>query len=204
MQHGSSSQDKVSARRHDARAHGNHQRPCFALIVAAGRGTRAGEGVAKQYRPLDGQPVLRRALAPFLAHAGVDGVCVVIRSEDRADYDAATAGLSLLPPVIGGELRQASVRLGLDALKDRTPATVLIHDAARPLVDGATITAVMNALETFVGAVPTLAVPDTLKRVSGLTVETTIARDGVASAQTPQGFRYPEILAAHHKAADLG
>src|SRR6185369_9232326 len=114
-----------------------------------------------------------------------------------------TEGLRLLPPVSGGDTRQASVRYGLDALKDRAPATVLIHDAARPFVDSATITAVARALETFAGAVPTLAVADTLKRVNEFTVMNTVSRDGIAAAQTPQGFLYPEILAAHHKAAEL-
>jgi len=181
----------------------NHQRPCLALIVAAGRGIRAGEGPAKQYRLLGGRTVLRRALEPFISHPSVDGVCVVIGADDQAAYNAATNDLPLLPPVIGGDTRQVSVRRGLDALKDHAPATVLIHDAARPLVDAATIAAVVGALETFVGAVPTMPVPDTLKRVSDITIMTNVAREGIAIAQTPQGFRFPEILAAHHKAADL-
>ena len=181
----------------------NHQRPCLALIVAAGRGIRAGEGPAKQYRLLVGRTVLRRALEPFISHPSVDGVCVVIGADDQATYNAATNDLPLLPPVIGGDTRQVSVRRGLDALKDHAPATVLIHDAARPLVDAATIAAVVGALETFVGAVPTMSVPDTLKRVSDITIMTNVAREGIAIAQTPQGFRFPEILAAHHKAADL-
>jgi 2-C-methyl-D-erythritol 4-phosphate cytidylyltransferase / 2-C-methyl-D-erythritol 2,4-cyclodiphosphate synthase len=181
----------------------NHPRPCIALIVAAGRGTRAGDGAPKQYRELAGAPVLRRSIEAFVRHPAVDGVQVVIGADDRPAYEAATAGLKLLPPVIGGEVRQASVRFGLDALKDRSPASVLIHDAARPLVDAETIAAVAKALETYVGAVPTLAVADTLKRVSDFTVQATVPRENIAVVQTPQGFRYPEILAAHHKAADL-
>src|SRR5690242_5919108 len=145
--------------------HMNHPRPCVALIVAAGRGVRAGDGPAKQYRDLGGMPVLRRVLGSFVGHPAVDEVCVVIGPSDLAADGAATTGLRLLPPVSGGETRQASVRYGLDALKDRAPATVLIHDAARPFVDRATISAVAQALETFVGAVPTFAVADTLKRV---------------------------------------
>lgn len=179
----------------------NHPRPCIALIVAAGRGTRAG-GEPKQYRTLGGVPVLRRAIEAF-EHPAVDGVCVVIGAEDRAAYDVATKGLrSLLPPVVGGETRQVSVRNGLDALKDRAPGSVLIHDAARPFVSAATIGAVTRALETFAGAIPVLPVPDTLKRVSEFNVLGNVAREGVAAAQTPQGFRYREILAAHHNAVD--
>ena len=181
----------------------NHPRPCFALIVAAGRGVRAGDGPPKQYRTLGGVPVLRRALAPFLAHPAIDGICVVVGADDACAYETTTKGLSLLPPVVGGDSRQISVRRGLDALKDRAPASVLIHDAARPLVDASTIAAVAQALETFAGAVPVLAVPDTLKRVSDVTILSTVAREGIAGAQTPQGFRYPEILAAHHNAIDV-
>jgi 2-C-methyl-D-erythritol 4-phosphate cytidylyltransferase/2-C-methyl-D-erythritol 2,4-cyclodiphosphate synthase len=91
----------------------------------------------------------------------------------------------------------------LEALKDQKAATVLIHDAARPLVEASTITAVAAALETFAGAIPVMPVPDTLKRVTIHTVKTTVSRDGLASAQTPQGFRYPEILAAHQEAIEL-
>ncbi|MBI1212259.1 MAG: bifunctional 2-C-methyl-D-erythritol 4-phosphate cytidylyltransferase/2-C-methyl-D-erythritol 2,4-cyclodiphosphate synthase [Alphaproteobacteria bacterium] len=180
----------------------NHPRPCIALVVAAGRGTRAGEGGPKQYRALAGEPVLKRAIRAFKSHPAVDQVCVVIGGDDREVYETATAGLDLLPPAIGGDTRQASVRLGLEALKDRAPANVLIHDAARPLVDAPTISAVTTALETFVGAIPVLPVPDTLKRTSDLTILNTVDREGLAAAQTPQGFRYLEILAAHHHAID--
>ncbi len=181
----------------------NHLRPCIALIVAAGRGVRAGGPTPKQYRELGGMSVLRRSLLPFLEHRAVDAVGVVIGSEDREAYDATVSGLSLLPPTVGGDTRQASVRRGLDALKDRAPGTVLIHDAARALVDADTIAAVAHALETFAGAIPALAVADTLKRVSDHTVLTGAPREGISAAQTPQGFRYPEILAAHHKTIDL-
>jgi 2-C-methyl-D-erythritol 4-phosphate cytidylyltransferase/2-C-methyl-D-erythritol 2,4-cyclodiphosphate synthase len=181
----------------------NHPRPCIALIVAAGRGVRVGGGAPKQYREVGGTAVLRRSIDAFRLHPAIDGVCVVIGVGDREAYDIAAAGLDLLPPVIGGETRQASVRNGLDALKDRSPATVLIHDAARPFVDAATISSVTTALETFVGALPVLSVADTLKRVSDVSVLGNVERAGLAAAQTPQGFRYLEILAAHHKAIDL-
>ena len=160
-------------------------------------------GEPKQYRQLGGVPVLRRAVKPFTSHPAIDGACVVIGAQDRGRYETAVSGIPLLPPVVGGDTRQASVRRGLDALKDRAPATVLIHDAARPLVDAATISAVLGALETFAGAIPILHTPDTLKRVNDLTVLTTVPREGIAVAQTPQGFRFSEILAAHHNAVDL-
>jgi 2-C-methyl-D-erythritol 4-phosphate cytidylyltransferase / 2-C-methyl-D-erythritol 2,4-cyclodiphosphate synthase len=179
----------------------NHPRPCFALIVAAGQGTRAG-GEPKQYRLLGGIPVLRRAICAF-EHPAVDGVCVVIGRQDQAAYESVAKALNLLPPAVGGATRQVSVRNGLEALKDRAPGSVLIHDAARPFVSADIITAVTRALETFVGAIPVLPVPDTLKRVSELNVLSNVAREGIAAAQTPQGFRYREILAAHHKAVEV-
>ena len=178
----------------------NHPRPCFALIVAAGQGTRAG-GEPKQYRLLGGMPVLRRAIRAF-EHPAVDGVCVVIGREDHAAYESAVKALNLLPPAVGGATRQVSVRNGLDALKDRDPGSVLIHDAARPFVSAGIIASVARALETFAGAIPVLPVADTLKRVSELNVLSNVAREGIAAAQTPQGFRYREILAAHHNAIE--
>ncbi|MEX1154489.1 2-C-methyl-D-erythritol 4-phosphate cytidylyltransferase, partial [Parvibaculum sp.] len=104
-----------------------------ALIVAAGRGSRAGRGAPKQYRQLGGEPVLRRTLAAFTTHPDIDGILTVIHPDDSADYEAAAAGLpKLLPSCTGGDTRQASVRAGLEALVDRKPAKVLIHDGARP------------------------------------------------------------------------
>src|SRR5215208_7497033 len=107
----------------------------FALIVAAGRGTRFGGTVPKQYLPLGSATVLRHAAAAFTQHPRIAGVQVVIRGEDRALYAATTAELPLLPPVPGGAERQDSVRLGLEALAPHDPFGVLIHDGARPFPD---------------------------------------------------------------------
>src|SRR5918998_1374073 len=107
----------------------------FALIVAAGRGTRFGGAVPKQYLPLGADTVLRHATEAFARHRRVDGVRVVIRDEDRAVFDAATAGLRLLPSVPGGAERQDSVRRGLESLVSYDPGRVLIHDGARPFPD---------------------------------------------------------------------
>src|SRR5581483_6547576 len=105
---------------------------CVALVVAAGRGSRAGAGLPKQYRELAGAPVLRRTLAAFCRHPRITGVRAVIHPDDRELYDRAAAGLTLLPPVHGGPTRQDSVRLGLESLAAEPPDIVLIHDAARP------------------------------------------------------------------------
>lgn len=172
-----------------------------ALIVAAGRGSRFGQETPKQYLPLGGQAVLRHAVKAFLGHGDVDAVAVVIHPDDRTLYDAAAGDLPLLAPVAGGPERQDSVRLGLESLAEMAPSQVLIHDAARPFVSPELISRVLAALEDAPGALPGLAVADTLKRTDGGKVAGTVARDDLCRAQTPQGFRYQEILSAHHAAA---
>lgn len=173
-----------------------------ALIVAAGHGVRAGDGRPKQYRPLDGKPVLRRTIEAFLGQPDIDLVQVVISDEHRPLYDEVTSGLTLPSPINGGDTRQASVRLGLEGLLSIQPNYVLIHDAARPFVNAETIAATVEALKTHDGALPVLAVSDTLKRLRDSFVDTTVSRENLGSAQTPQGFRFDKILAAHRAARD--
>lgn len=175
---------------------------CVALIVAAGHGTRAGEGLPKQYRSMGGKPVLRRTIEAFLGLADVDFVQVVISPEHRPVYDSTVVGLTLPEPVAGGETRQESVRLGLEALAPRGPRLVLIHDAARPFVSPSIIAATVEALSGADSALPVLAVADTLKRVRSERIEGTVPREGIGFAQTPQGFRFDKILAAHRAARD--
>lgn len=166
------------------------------LIVAAGRGQRAGAGLPKQYRRLAGRPVLARTLAAFLGQRRVDRVAVVIHPDDRPLYDEATAGLDLLPPIAGGPTRQDSVRLGLEALADLGPDIVLVHDAARPFVSPELIGRVIDA----VPAIAALPVVDTLKRAEDGKATTGPARDGLWRAQTPQGFAYQPLREAHRAA----
>ena len=173
----------------------------IALIVAAGRGTRLGGPGPKQYQDLAGEPMLRRTVCAFLDHPAVDAVRVVIHANDREQHDTALADLGVLSPVPGGESRQGSVRLGLESLAAEPPARVLIHDAARPFVEAATISAVVRALDESSGAVPALALADSLKRVTDRRVLDTVPRDGLWRTQTPQGFRFAEILAAHRARA---
>jgi 2-C-methyl-D-erythritol 4-phosphate cytidylyltransferase / 2-C-methyl-D-erythritol 2,4-cyclodiphosphate synthase len=173
----------------------------FALIAAAGRGTRFGGTVPKQYLPLGPGTVLRHAIMAFAHHERVDGVQVVIRDEDRAIFDAATAGLSLLPPVPGGAERQDSVRLGLEALVSHDPARVLIHDGARPFPDSELIDRVIDALDRAPAAIPALPLGDTIKCVQDGVIRGTIDRSRLWRAQTPQGFHFRSILAVHRAAA---
>jgi 2-C-methyl-D-erythritol 4-phosphate cytidylyltransferase/2-C-methyl-D-erythritol 2,4-cyclodiphosphate synthase len=179
-----------------------------ALIVAAGRGVRAGGGGPKQYRTLMGRSVLARTADAFLQHREVDAVRVVIHRDDSDLYEGAMGAVlqhpKLLPPVHGGAERQDSVRLGLESLKDASPERVLIHDAARPFIDAAVISRVIAALAASEGAIAALPVHDTLKRAAGDApdrIEETVERTRLWRAQTPQGFRFGAILAAHRAAA---
>ncbi|EWY42271.1 2-C-methyl-D-erythritol 2,4-cyclodiphosphate synthase [Skermanella stibiiresistens SB22] len=176
---------------------------CVALIVAAGSGERFGGDRPKQYQRLAGRAVLHHTISTFLRHPAVDAVQVVIQPAHRELYDAAVADLALPEPVAGGATRQDSVRLGLERLAalDPVPGFVLIHDAARPLVDDATIQAVRDRLDAVPAAIAAVAVTDTLKRgVAGL-IGGTVERAGLWRAQTPQGFRFADILGAHREFA---
>ncbi|HEY3919192.1 MAG TPA: bifunctional 2-C-methyl-D-erythritol 4-phosphate cytidylyltransferase/2-C-methyl-D-erythritol 2,4-cyclodiphosphate synthase [Stellaceae bacterium] len=174
---------------------------CIALVVAAGRGTRLGGELPKQYRAVAGQALLRHSVERLIAHPRIDRLRVVFHPDDRDLYDIATAGLDLLPPVPGGTARQDSARLGLESLEPLAPTRVLIHDAARPFIDHAVINRVLDALDQAPGAIPALPVADTVKRGAAGVVTGTIDRAGLWRVQTPQGFHYRAILAAHRAAA---
>lgn len=175
-----------------------------ALIVAAGRGSRLGGDLPKQYAALgDGDgTVLAQAVDAFLGAPLVDVVQVVIHSDDLELYRRAIGERSVLPPVIGGTTRQESVLAGLEALSDDPPECVLVHDAARPFVTQATIANVIGALAFDDAAIAASPVVDTLKRSdsAGLIVGTQDRRD-LWQAQTPQGFRFAPILTAHRQVA---
>jgi 2-C-methyl-D-erythritol 4-phosphate cytidylyltransferase/2-C-methyl-D-erythritol 2,4-cyclodiphosphate synthase len=174
---------------------------CVALIVASGRGQRFGAERPKQYQQLAGRPVLRHCLERFGSHPRVGGVRAVIHPQDRELYDAAARGLALLEPAEGGPTRQESVRLGLESLGAAPPDFVLIHDGVRPLTDAALIDRVLDGLAEHPAVLPALPVSDTLKRVAADRVLGTVERQGLYRAQTPQGFVYDRILAAHRAAA---
>jgi 2-C-methyl-D-erythritol 4-phosphate cytidylyltransferase/2-C-methyl-D-erythritol 2,4-cyclodiphosphate synthase len=175
----------------------------YALVLASGRGARFGGSLPKQYLPLSGTSVLRHAVAAFAANRRIAGIQVTIRPEDRDVYDAALSGLDLLPPVPGGAERQDSVRLGLEALAPLEPACVLIHDGARPFPDTALIDRVIDALDSAPAAVPGLPLGDTIKRVADGFISETVDRSGLWRVQTPQGFHFDAILAAHRAVAGL-
>lgn len=175
------------------------------LVVAAGRGSRAGQAAPKQYARLAGQPVLAWTLQALRRCEAVGDILVVIHPADRDLYAAASIGVDgLLPPVPGGATRQESVRLGLEALQARHPDVVLVHDAARPFVTPALVARIVAACAEGSGAVPGLAVVDTLKKAADGWVAGGVARDGLVAVQTPQGFPFADLLAAHRAAVSAG
>jgi 2-C-methyl-D-erythritol 4-phosphate cytidylyltransferase / 2-C-methyl-D-erythritol 2,4-cyclodiphosphate synthase len=161
-----------------------------AIITAAGRGLRAGGEIPKQWQLLAGRPVLEHTLAAF---AGLHLV-LTIHPEDRARATCLAAQPML---VEGGSSRSASVRNALEALAGQGITKVLIHDGARPLVSGAVIRRVLDALEHGPAAAPAIAVTDALWTGKDGRVTGTRDRTGLYRAQTPQGFDFDTILAAH-------
>lgn len=165
-----------------------------AIIVAAGRGLRAGGDVPKQWQMLAGKPVLAHTIAAFAQTPGIDRLLLVIHPDD-ANRAAALAPQAAL--VHGGTTRDASVMNALLALQDTDTTRVLIHDGARPLVTPTLITRMINALGTHPAAAPALPVTDALWRGDAGQVAGTQDRAALFRAQTPQAFHYPEILHAH-------
>lgn len=174
----------------------------FALVVAAGSGQRFGGDLPKQYQSLAGKPMLRHCLETFAAHRGIDGILVAIHPAQRDLYEAATSGVAkLLPPVEGGATRQGSVLNGLERLAVERPDYVLIHDAARPLIDSDTIARTIEALGSHPAILVAVPVVDTIKRGAAGRVGDTVDRRDLWRAQTPQAFHFPVILEAHRKVA---
>jgi len=178
-----------------------------ALIVAAGRGSRAGGEKPKQYQMLGGKPLLRYSLETLLGHAAVARVAVVIHPDDSQAYAEAIGDLTghprLSPPSLGGAARQDSVRLGLEALALDQPSHVLIHDAARPFIRHIHIDRLIKMLAQVPGAVLAIPVVDTLKRDDGGYARSGVERQGLWRVQTPQAFRFADILTAHRQCAGL-
>jgi 2-C-methyl-D-erythritol 4-phosphate cytidylyltransferase/2-C-methyl-D-erythritol 2,4-cyclodiphosphate synthase len=169
-----------------------------ALLVAAGSGSRAGGGVPKQYRRLAGKPLLVHALEG-LERAGIGETRVVIGEGQEALYREALGERALPSPIVGGRERQDSVRNGLEAIASEGGAgSVFIHDAARPFLPAAVVARLSDGLAEADGAVPVLAVVDTLARADDALGDP-VSRDGLVRVQTPQAFRFEAILAAHRQ-----
>jgi 2-C-methyl-D-erythritol 4-phosphate cytidylyltransferase / 2-C-methyl-D-erythritol 2,4-cyclodiphosphate synthase len=176
-----------------------------AVVVAAGRGLRAGGDRPKQYRQILGEPVIRPSLAALATHGDISLVQPVVHPDDATLYQTAIVGLDLLAPVPGGATRQASVRAGLEALAPRRPELVLVHDAARPFASAALITRAIAAARASGAAVPVLPIADTVKTVDAAgTVTGTVDRAQLRMVQTPQAFGFAALLAAHRRAQTAG
>lgn len=165
-----------------------------AVIVAAGSGTRAGG--PKQWAPLASRPVVRWSVEALLS-AGAEEAVVVIPERAEAELETALEGLAGWRAVPGGATRAASVQAGLAALNCGPEQPVLIHDAARPLLSGEVIGRLLAALNEADGALPGLAVADSLRKAVGGAVGDSVAREGLVRAQTPQAFRRGAVETAH-------
>jgi 2-C-methyl-D-erythritol 4-phosphate cytidylyltransferase / 2-C-methyl-D-erythritol 2,4-cyclodiphosphate synthase len=176
-----------------------------AVVVAAGRGLRAGGDLPKQYRRILGEPVIRPSIATLARHPALSAVQPVIHPDDAELYRPAVAGLDVLPPVNGGASRQDSVRAGLEALEPHRPDLVLVHDAARPFASPALIARAIAAAQASGAAVPVIPVADTVKTVDAAGIVTgTIDRSPLRLVQTPQAFGFAALLDAHRRAHKAG
>jgi 2-C-methyl-D-erythritol 4-phosphate cytidylyltransferase/2-C-methyl-D-erythritol 2,4-cyclodiphosphate synthase len=170
----------------------------IALVVAAGIGKRFGSETPKQYLSIDGKSVLEIVVEKFLQHQQIDAVAVVINEGHRSFYQDSTKGLDLLAPILGGEERQDSVRLGLLDIAKYQPERVLVHDVARIFFTQQLISDLLSELDHYEGVIPVCQVTDTLKKLDkNYIVQETIPREEIFSVQTPQAFRYKTILNAH-------
>jgi 2-C-methyl-D-erythritol 4-phosphate cytidylyltransferase/2-C-methyl-D-erythritol 2,4-cyclodiphosphate synthase len=177
------------------------------LIAAAGSGRRVGGARNKVLLPLAGSPVLVRAVRVFQAHPAVERIGVIVREVDREavelSFPAGSARAKLLPWIVGGARRQESVYNGLAALAQAPPDWVLVHDGARPFCGAPLIDRVLAGLVAAAGAVPVLAVEDTVRRLHGGHSEV-VEREGLYRTQTPQGFHWEALWAAHRMARERG
>jgi 2-C-methyl-D-erythritol 4-phosphate cytidylyltransferase len=169
----------------------------FAILPAAGLGTRMAGPQPKQFLTLDGTPILIHSLRAFAAVERISAIYVAVRAHEieRVQAQIAEYGLSSRIHVVeGGEKRQESVANGLAALPAEADDIVLVHDAVRPLIDSATIERTIDAVLTHGAAIVGLPAIDTIKQVErtahGAIITATIPREYVVLAQTPQGFRY--------------
>ena len=167
-----------------------------AVIVAAGQGVRAGQPLPKQFAPWRGKPVVRHA-AEALVAAGAGPLAVAIPEGAEVLAGEALAGLPGIRLVTGGETRQASVRLALEALAADAPAVALIHDAARPQCPADVIDRLLEALHGQPGAIPVLPVVDSLALADNGVMAGSADREALRRVQTPQAFRFDAILSAH-------
>jgi len=164
-----------------------------ALIVAAGRGERAGGDVPKQFRLIGGKPMLRWAVESLIRHPAVQSTRIVIAEGQQDSAKQALQGLDIGELITGGAERADSVRAGLEAIE---ADAVLVHDAARPFCPPPVVDRLLASLEFFEGAAPVLPVGDTLARIDD-TLGDPVDRAGLGRVQTPQAFRLGALRSAY-------
>ena len=181
-----------------------------ALIVASGRGSRVGGDLPKQYQTIGDKPILWHTLKNFIDHRQIDAIIVVIHPSDVALYEDVIAKLDdakILPHCFGGTQRQFSVTHGLKAISHLQPQNILIHDGARPFVAAKLVDDLLLACESYLGAIAAVRLTDTIKQVRNSadeTIEKTLDRQFLWSAQTPQAFDFNAIIKAHADISQMG
>ncbi|MBB4642292.1 2-C-methyl-D-erythritol 4-phosphate cytidylyltransferase/2-C-methyl-D-erythritol 2,4-cyclodiphosphate synthase [Rhizorhapis suberifaciens] len=174
-----------------------HRNRNVALIVAAGRGERAGGAVPKQFRRVAGKTLIAHAVDAFAAHETIHDIILVIGKTQEQEVQAALGSRALPDCVTGGATRQQSVYAGLEHIEKHGGAgRIFIHDAARPFLPAQVIDRLMNGLDEAPGAIPVLPVVDTLARDVGVLGDI-VERSGLIRVQTPQAFDFHAILMAH-------
>lgn len=180
--------------------------PFVAIVVAAGKGLRAGGEIPKQFRSWRGKPLVRHSVERLLDHGAAE-VMVAIPEGADALAKECLRGLSDFSLIVGGDTRQQSVRNALEALDDGSYTRVLIHDAARPDLPVEVTRRLVEALDSIQGAIPVLPVVDSLAVADNEVMVGKADRDTLRRVQTPQAFRFDDILAAHRAwqgSADAG
>lgn len=170
-----------------------------AVVVAGGRGVRAGAGMPKQFRNVRGRSVMARAMDPLLAHPAISECVAVISGEDRHFFDSTVARTIDVPVKVaaGGRTRSESVENGLASIKEMGFTHVLIHDAVRPFLPKTVLERLIKSLDKYEGAVPVIPVADALWSASDGVAEYPVSREKIFRAQTPQAFEFEGLLDAY-------
>ena len=170
-----------------------------AVVVAGGRGVRAGSGMPKQFRNVRGRPVMARAMDPLLSHPAISQCVAVISAEDRHYFDSTVARTIDAPIKVaaGGRTRSESVESGLISIKKMGFTHVLIHDAVRPFLSKPVVERLIKSLDKYEGAVPVIPVADALWSASDGVAEYPVSRERIFRAQTPQAFEFEGLLEAY-------
>jgi len=175
----------------------------YVLIAAAGAGTRFNDdkNTPKQYQNLAGVPILKRTVLKFKKISNINEIKCIINPKNKDKYKTIVSDLEIAPYAEGSSTRKASIYKGLKSLdKAKNEDIILIHDAARPLVSENDIINLLEALKTHQAATLATPITETLRQSDDENCANIVSRDGLWSIQTPQAFRYGDIMKAHEAA----